>query len=298
MEVLTPAKGVNIKDFDPVLLLGFKHWRISEKVDGVRRLFYKTQSNKVLAYSNTNKEDPWLSHICDWMTQSHFPNNMIYDCELVDRESYFDIDKDSFLRRIEASSKASQEYPDNKGDLMAVCFDMVRPGGDMATGKERTALLEDTFRGLLLHEPIIQIPIFGYIYGAEEMILSSLMDLVGARRGEGLMLMNLEAPYIPGRSNDIVKIKRLQEFVGTVINYEMGREDSKIAGGIAALICDVPGCSTPVRVGTGFTNAMRKEMADDRIIGTKVEIESFGMSWDKNGDTSLNMPVFKQLAGV
>ena len=298
MDLITPAKGVNIKDFDPQILLAFKHWRISEKVDGVRRLFYKTPRNDVFAYSNTNKQDPWLSHICEWMTQSHFPNDMIYDCELVDRDSYFNVNIDSFLRRVEASAKASQEYPDNKGDLMAVCFDMVRPGGDMATGKERTARLEDTFRGLLLHEPIIPVPIFGYIYGAEEMMLSSLMDLVGARRGEGLMLMNMDAPYIPKKTTDLVKVKRLQDFVGTVIGFEMGREDSKIAGGIAALICDVPGCSVPVRVGTGFTNAMRKEMADEKIIGTKVEIESFGISYDKNKDTSLNLPVFKQLAGV
>lgn len=298
MAILTPAKGVNIKDFDINVLLGFKRWRISEKVDGVRRLFYKTPSNNVLAYSNSEKQDTWLGHICEWLTQSHYPSDMIYDCELVDRDSYFNVELDSFQRRIEASSKASQEYPDNKGDLMAVCFDMVRPGGNLATGRERTALLEDTFRGLLLHEPIIQVPIFGYIYGAEEAIIATLMDLVKTRKGEGLMLMNMDAPYIPGRSNDIVKVKRLEEFVGTVINYEMGRDDSKIAGGIAALICDVPGCSVPVRVGTGFTNAMRKEMADDRVIGTQVEIESFGRSWDKEGNISLNLPVFKQLAGV
>lgn len=223
---------------------------------------------------------------------------MIYDCELVDRETYFDVHIDSFIRRNEASSKASQEYLDNKGDLMAVCFDMVRPGGDLATGKERTALLQNTFLGSMLHEPMIQVPIFGYIYGAEESILTALMDLVRTRRGEGLMLMNMDSIYTPKRSTDLVKVKRLEEFVGTIINYEMGRDDSKIAGGIAALICDVPGCSMPVRVGTGFTNIMRKEMADDKVIGTQIEIEAFGRSWDKNGDISLNMPVFKQLAGI
>ena len=57
MDFITPAEGVNIKDFDPQVLLGFKHWRISEKIDGVRRLFFKTPTNKVLAYSKTGKED-------------------------------------------------------------------------------------------------------------------------------------------------------------------------------------------------------------------------------------------------
>ena len=181
---------------------------------------------------------------------------------------------------------------------MAVCFDMVRPGGELSTGRERTALLQNTFLGLSLSEPIIQIPIFGYIYGAHESIISSLMDMVYSRKGEGLMLMNIDSPYIPKRSNDLVKIKRLQEFVGTIINYEMGRDDSKISGGIAALICDVEGCTVPVRVGTGFSNNLRRDLATDKILGSQIEIESFGKSRDKSGNISLNLPVFKQFVGL
>ena len=112
------------------------------------------------------------------------------------------------------------------------------------------------------------------------------------------MLMNIDSPYIPKRSNDLVKIKRLQEFVGTIINYEMGRDDSKISGGIAALICDVEGCTVPVRVGTGFSNNLRRDLATDKILGSQIEIESFGKSRDKSGNISLNLPVFKQFVGL
>ena len=40
---LTPALGVNIKNYSSKILIG-KTWRISEKIDGVRRLFYKSKN--------------------------------------------------------------------------------------------------------------------------------------------------------------------------------------------------------------------------------------------------------------
>jgi ATP-dependent DNA ligase len=297
MEFITPSLGVNIKDYDPAILLGEKLWRITDKIDGVRKLFYKSPSGKVTAWSRSGKEDIWLSHICDWLEQPHFPIHHVYDCELVDRESYF-AGAESFIMRTETIGKAAQEYMDNKSELMAICFDIFIPEGDMSTGDERTKKLQDIFLGCHLAEPMIEVNIVGYIQGYNELMLSNLMSLVASRKGEGLMLMSMDSPYIPGRSKELVKIKRLEEYVATVIGYELGRDDSKIAGGISSLICEVPGCTVPVRVGTGFSNSLRQDLATDKVIGTKIEIEAFSKTRDKNGDISLSMPVFKQLQGL
>jgi len=293
MNNLAPALGVNLKDYNPKDILEGKKWRITEKIDGVRRLFYKKPNCQVVAFSRTEKEDKWLDHITNWLTQPHFPENMVYDCELVDRDTYFS-DQESFILRTETNSKASQEYPDNKGDLMALCFDIFNPDGDTRTGHERTQMLQEIFFGNELTEPMILIPILGYIQGADEESLAKLMVQITQRKGEGLMLMDMDAFYIPGRSRHLVKVKKMQEFVGTVINFEMARLDSKIAGGIAALICEVPGCTVPVRVGSGFTHVERQNAVSDSTIGRKVEIDAFSLSKDKNGNVSLSMPIFKQ----
>lgn len=293
MEKMTPALGINLKDYDSNDILAGKKWRITEKIDGVRRLFFKRADNKVIAYSRTGKVDIWLEHMTTWLEQSYFPSNMIYDCELVDQESYFG-NVDSFIMRTETNSKASQEYPDNKGDLIALCFDMFSPDGDMRTGAERTKLLMDLFFGNLITEPVILIPILGYIQGNDDETINKLMRIITARKGEGLMLMNMASPYIPGRSKDLVKVKRMEEVIGTIIDWELGRADSKIAGGVASLICKVDGCTVPVRVGTGLTNAMRYEFASNDILGKSIEIECFGKSKDVKGDISISMPVFKQ----
>lgn len=291
---ITPALGVNLKDYNPHEILDGKKWRISEKIDGVRRLFYKQENGIVIAYSKSGKVDPYLDHINKWFEQSFFPSNMVYDCELVDNDSYFS-DVDSFIMRTETNAKASQEYRDNKLDLIALCFDLFDPNGDIRIGSERTKILNDLFFGNLIGEPVLVVPILGYMYGADEESLQELMMLIKKRKGEGLMLMNMDSPYIFGRSKELIKVKRVEDFIGKIITYEIARPDSKIAGGVAALICEIKGCTVPVRVGTGLTNNERYDLATDSIIGKMIEIEGFGYSRDKFGDISINMPVFKQV---
>lgn len=292
---LKPALGINIKNYDPADILSGKKWRISEKIDGVRRLFYKSQTGFVSCFSRSGKQDKWLGHITSYLSSPWFPINMVYDCELVDRTLYFE-HVDSFLLRAETTGKASQQFQDNKTDLMAICFDMFNPDGDMASGKERHLRLCKSFSGVPLSSPIIMVPCYGNLDGADTETLRCLMADVAKHKGEGLMLMNLETPYIPGRSKELVKVKRLEEFVGKVVDVELANKTTKIAGGIAALICEVNGCTVPVRIGTGFSYDLRLNLAKNSPIGKTIEIDAFSRTKDRNGNISLSMPVFKQFA--
>lgn len=293
MKIL-PALGINLKDHNADDILKGKRWRVTEKIDGVRRLFYKDRAGKVTAYSRTGKADHWLSHITSYMETNNFPREMIYDTELVDLDLYV-CAVESYILRTETNAKASQQYPDNKKDLGAVCFDMFKPDGDLAKGEERHQLLIKTFLNSPSYAPIFQVPCFGVLNGNDKETLTYLMKSIAARNGEGLMLMNFDAPYIHGRSKELVKIKRIEEFVGKVIDMELGAEGTKIEGGIASLICEVPGCTVPVRVGSGFTNAERLYFADNSPIGKLIEIDAFGRTKDKLGDISLSMPIFKKV---
>lgn len=290
---LKPSLGINIKDHGPEILEG-RRWRASEKIDGVRRLFYKDSNGRISCYSRTGKPDRWLNHIVDYLEAPWFPDDTVYDCELVDRKLYFER-VDSFLLRAESTGKAAQKYYDNKRDLMAICFDMYAPGGDIRTGQERTELLQKTFAGASTNDPMIIVPIFGTIEGADMDAINELMRTIVERNGEGIMLMNLDIMHITGRSKNLIKVKRLEEFIGKIINVEMARCDTKIAGGISALICEVDGCTVPVRVGSGFSQELRNELANKNVIGMQIEIEAFGRTRDKLGDSSLSIPIFKRM---
>ena len=291
--ILKPSLGINIKDHGPTILEG-KTWRISEKIDGVRRLFYKNKVGRVSCYSRTGKPDRWLDHITEHLSPPWFPDDMVYDCELVDKKLYFDR-VDSFILRSETIGKANQQYYENKKDLMAICFDMVRPGGDDRTGWERTELLTKTFIGTTKDSPIIGVPMRDSLEGADMERINILMGDIANNNGEGLMLMNLDSIYISGRSKNLIKVKRMEEFVGTIIDVKMAKDGTKIEGGISALICKVDGCTVPVRVGTGFSQELRNELANIDIIGSRVEIDAFGKTSNKSGESSLSMPVFKDI---
>lgn len=290
---ITPMLGANLVDLPEKVLEG-KNWRMSEKVDGVRRLFYKDEQCRVSAFSRTNHDDPWLTHIFEFLESERFPCGYVYDCELVDRHLYFKDGVPSFVLRSETNSKASQQYADNKQDLIAVCFDMFKPNGDLTKAKDRDELLYTTFQNGNQDDPMIRVPIFGVLDGDHPEPLSKIMAGVEAKDGEGIMLLDMDSIYIPGRSKALIKVKRMKEFVGRIIDVEMARPGTKIEGMVAAVICEVPGCTIPVRVGSGFNNSERMEMATNSPIGRIIEIDAFSYSRNKAGTISLNLPVFKQ----
>jgi ATP-dependent DNA ligase len=289
---LTPMLGENIVNYPETVLNG-KLWRMSEKIDGVRRLFYKDSNGVVTGTSRTNHIDPWLTHIYEFLEAPWFSYDTVYDCELVDRELYFK-GVPSFVLRQVSNAKASQQYPDNKKDLMAICFDIFKPGGDMRRAEERDLELYSLFHRGRNQDPMIRVPIFGNLYGADMDTLRHTMDSVTARGGEGLMLLDMNSIYISGRTKNLLKVKQMKEFVGTIIDFEMARPGTKIEGMVAAVICTVPGCTVPVRVGSGFNNSERMEMTVNSPIGREIEIDAFAYSTNKSGGVSLNLPIFKQ----
>ena len=205
---LTPMLGENFANYPDTVLEG-KLWRMSEKIDGVRRLFHKAPDGSITAWSRTNIEDKWLIHIFEYLEAPWMPSDRVYDCELVDRELYFK-QVPSFVLRQTSNAKASQQYPDNKQDLMAICFDMFKPGGDLRLARERDAELYSTFNGGSNKDPMIRVPIFGNIQGADIETLKKTMDEVVKRKGEGLMLLDMDSIYIPGRSKSLLKVKKLK----------------------------------------------------------------------------------------
>ena len=287
-----PMLGENLKNYPDSVLEG-KLWRVSEKIDGVRRLFYKDSNGYISAWSRTNHPDPWLTHIFNYLAAPWFPSDTVYDCELVDKELYFK-NVPSFVLRSSTNAIASQQFPDNKQNLIAICFDIFKPDGDLRKGKERDALLYSIFNGSSSNEPMIRVPVYGNIFGVDIEKIKEIMDTVIRKNGEGLMLMDMDSPYIPGRSKSLLKVKRMEEFIGEIIDVEMARPGTKIDGMVAAVICKVDGCTVPVRVGSGFNNAERQEMTLCSPIGKTIEIDAFSYSKDKKGFISLNLPIFKQ----
>jgi DNA ligase 1 len=85
--------------------------------------------------------------------------------------------------------------------------------------------------------------------------LKRKLDEVVGKGGEGLMLHRADAPYATGRSDVLLKLKRLQDTEAVVIAHVAGK--GKYDGMMGALRVRTPE-GKEFLIGTGFSDAVRK----------------------------------------
>ncbi len=90
---------------------------------------------------------------------------------------------------------------------------------------------------------------------ADRKELQRKLDAVVKARGEGLMLHLASAPYVTGRSDVLLKLKRLRDTEAVVTGHIPGK--GKYAGMLGALEVKAPDGQV-FRLGTGFSDAQRQ----------------------------------------
>jgi DNA ligase-1 len=111
---------------------------------------------------------------------------------------------------------------------------------------------------------------------------------------EGIMIKNLDAPYICKRSTDWMKWKPVITVDLQVIALEEGT--GKNVGRLGALVCQGvdDGRTITVNCGSGFTDAQRDEIWTNRAItiGQTAEVLADAVSKNQDGTYSLRFPRF------
>jgi DNA ligase-1 len=111
---------------------------------------------------------------------------------------------------------------------------------------------------------------------------------------EGIMIKNLDAPYLCKRSTDWMKWKPTITVDLEVIGLEEGTGRNK--GRLGALVCNGvdDGKEITVNAGSGFSDAERDQFWIDRnlIFGRTVEIMADAITQNQDGTYSLRFPRF------
>lgn len=281
---------------------------VTEKLDGIRRLLIK-ENGVCRFYSRSGHEDTGLVEILE--DAKHLPDNRVYDGELLAAGHF----SDSIALRQATNSIGNSGG--NKTGLVYHIFDMLSAEDfwngvsteDATTRKimlgatlmdESIQLLDDNWPMLIASYGIHQnlqfikpVPILGVVKSIDE--VDAIVEPIWARGGEGVMLNTASGKYEKKRSNEILKVKKTQEFTLEVVDIVEGT--GKFEDMMGALVVDYNGVR--LGVGSGFTDAQRQQIWNNQkhFIGRLIEIDSFGESTNMMGTKSLNCPIFKRFVG-
>ena len=228
------------RDVDP------RGYLVSEKLDGVRAVWdgrqLRFRSGRVVPAPR-------------WFTEA-LPA-VALDGELWAGRSRFD----------EVSGTVRRAVPDDAAwrALRLMVFDLPGVAGDFAARAARiAALAADTRSEAWAAVEQTRVP--------DSAALQRWLDRVVRGGGEGLVLHRADAPWSPGRSSAVWKLKPLHDAEAQVLAHEPGR--GRLAGLMGALrVRTADGIE--FRIGTGFTDAQRR---DPPAVGSWVSYTHRGLT--------------------
>lgn len=106
--------------------------------------------------------------------------------------------------------------------------------------------------------------------GSEENLQAELR-MIEAAGGEGIILRKSGSGYRPGRSNDVQKMKSYDDMEAVVVSHLGG--EGRNAGRMGALLVEIPGGDIRFKIGTGFSDEVRKNPPP---VGTVITFKYYG----------------------
>jgi DNA ligase-1 len=122
--------------------------------------------------------------------------------------------------------------------------------------------------------------------------ITEILEEQVANGEEGIMINILDAKYEFKRTNNLLKVKKMQTMDLEIIDFEEG--EGRLAGTLGAILVRYKNGNV-VKVGSGFSDQLRKEIWQNRNshLGTICEIQYFEETTNADGGESLRFPIFK-----
>jgi DNA ligase-1 len=283
--------------------------RLEPKLDGVRALFTVIPSDfgiTVVCYSRNGKVFDNFGHIEDQIRNNFV--NIVRACKGVDQGRSL---IDGFVLDGEVIGNTFQELmrqarrKDNvqAEDSVFTIFDIIplqdfRRGHYNAQLRKRIALL-DAIRPVVDYNNMPSVELLPHIMvdldtaAGKDQLERYAKDNVNAGF-EGIMIKELEAPYICKRSTDWMKWKPTLTVDLEVVGVEEGT--GRNLGRLGALVCHGvdDGKEITVNVGSGFSDVDRDDYWNNRnlVIGRTAEVLCDVITQNQDGTYSLRFPRF------
>lgn len=291
---LEKVKGVNPVDGT---------YYASRKCDGVRCVAiisdggveFRSRQNKV--FTTLDKLKPAVANFCNGLS-----GQWVLDGELCKIDANGDEDFQSVMKEIRKKDYTIESCCYQVFDVLT--YDEFRLGKTRKTFSQRLDLLyklnaayEEHPHGDCWVKPLKQ----------ERLTCQADFDrwagYVEAGNWEGFMLRK-DVPYQSGRTKDLLKVKKFEDFEVKVDSIEIGKMSTALPGrgnveyeGVAALHITYEG--NDVKVGAGLSREQRIAWMNDPslIVGKVITVKYFERTVNQQGKVSLRFPTLKVVHG-
>jgi len=282
------------KYFDkPELVNGSREFVLQEKLDGCRCVAIKENGN-VSLLSRQGKEWTGLNEIIAAI-KAMPEDNIVLDGELLitNRKGV-----DSKLQYKETTKIISAKN-DNKVGITYNVFDI------LSLVEWTTKVSEKPYMQRYGHlcsvaAGLPHIHIVKNIYKGNDVnaISTMLQSIAKPNNWEGLMIRFTDSRYEFKRSNELLKVKLMQEMDLTITGIEEGT--NRNTGKLGAFICSInhPEYGTiNAKVGSGYSDEERNRFWSERenLTGRTISVQYFEITTNDKGGKSLRFPVFLEL---
>lgn len=273
------------KYFDKPEVLDGKTFAITTKIDGARIIALK-EHGEVSFWTRAGQKYEGLVDLEAEMLEK-LPDNTCLDGEI----TLLDPGKLKSKEQYKATMKIVRKDGEKHGVRMLV-FDYMTAEEFRAQSCNTPYIARQASLDTLIPESSMtyfkHLPVL-YIGTDQEQILKLLEQQVSQGQ-EGIMINVVSAPYHFTRTNDLLKVKKMQDIDLEVIGFEEGINKHK--GRLGALLVEFDG--NTVGVGSGLSDELREEIWANRNawLGRTISIKYFEITTNKKGGKSLRFPVY------
>ena len=278
------------KYFDKQQYVEGKEFAITTKIDGGRIIALK-EDGKVAFYTRAGQKYEGLVDLEDEMARL-MPDNICLDGEITLLDKGTLSSKEQYK---ETMKIVRTKDPEKHGIKMLVFDWMLVEDFKNQLNDVPYKYRRSTLELLFCSTNFKYFELLPLLYlGTDTSKIAELLSEQTTAGEEGIMINIYDAPYSFSRTNDLLKVKKMNTLDLEVIGFEEG--SGRLSGTLGAILVRYKD-NNIVRVGSGFSDELRKEIWEHQTDWLKriCEIQYFEETTNAGDGVSLRFPVFKDV---
>ena len=277
------------KYFDKPQYVEGKSFALTTKIDGGRIIAIK-ENGQVSFYTRAGQKYEGLVDL-EFEMLRFMPDDVCLDGEitLLDRGNL------SSKEAYKETMKIVRTKDKEKHGIKMLVFDWL-PASDFKrqscdlTYSLRRAYMDKMFYDLNFLMYFETLPML--YAGSDTSMITEILEEEVAKGEEGIMINIMDAPYEFKRTNNLLKVKKMQTIDLEIIGFEEG--SGRLADTLGAILVRYKNGNI-VKVGSGFSDDLREQIWNHQMhySGKIVEIQYFEETTNADGGESLRFPIFK-----